>query len=115
MPFKDPAAARESQKAYRKANKEALAAYNKAYRKANKEALAAHKKVWAATCMKDRRVRFAAYAKAAAEALTPAYVATTLKIPVSTLTPELLALKREQLETHRLARQVKQHLKDTKK
>lgn len=44
--------------------------------------------------------------------LRPAYVAVVLGISVKDLTPELLALKREQLEIRRLAREAKQQLKE---
>jgi hypothetical protein len=44
--------------------------------------------------------------------ITPAYVAKTLELPVSALTPEIIVLKRKQLAFARLAKQIKQKLKE---
>jgi hypothetical protein len=48
------------------------------------------------------------------ERMTNAYVAYALKMRVADASPELLALKREQLTIHRLSRQLKQATKPTK-
>lgn len=61
--------------------------------------------------MANPDARRASRAKAVAE-LRPAYVASALRIPTEQLTPELLALKREQILNQRALRELKQTLKD---
>lgn len=48
----------------------------------------------------------------ASAAATPAYIAQRLRLPVATLTPDLLALKREQILNHRALKQLEQTLKE---
>ena len=79
--------------AYRNANQEKAKAWNSKYRKANREKL------------KDKA------AKLVAE-MGKSYISTLTGIPAAFLTPEVLAIKREQLETHRLAKQLRQATKD---
>lgn len=55
-----------------------------------------------------------AVAKRARDGLTKAYIASKLRIPVRDLTPELLALKREQLALKRLSREIKRELRGEK-
>jgi hypothetical protein len=47
------------------------------------------------------------------ERLTPAYVAALLKMKVSEVTPELLELKREQIDMYRLVSQLNQEINET--
>lgn len=44
--------------------------------------------------------------------MTPGYAAKSMRIHVAQLTPELLELKRQQLELHRLQRQLLETLKE---
>ena len=82
------------------------AAYRKAYPDKIKARAAAYKKAYPG-CSKARDA-------ADIEKLAPNYLAKKLGIRAAYITPELLALKREQIETHRLAQQVKQYLKEIK-
>lgn len=88
-------------KAYYEANKEKAASQVKAYREANKEKVAAQDKA-----------RSKANNAAMCKALSDSYVAHKLHLRVAELTPELLAMKREQLLLHRLGKQIKAQLKD---
>jgi hypothetical protein len=83
-------------------------AARKAWHDANPEKVKAERKAW-----KDaNHEKVKAWYVAAREVMQPSYIASKLHIPVKDLTPELLALKREQLEIHRLAREAKQKLKE---
>jgi ABC-type nitrate/sulfonate/bicarbonate transport system substrate-binding protein len=92
----NPEKVRAKQRKWAKANPEKALGMTAAWRKANSEKLRA----------KERRGR---------QKLISGYVKKLLKVPGTEISPELLALKREQLETHRLAKQVKQHLKEITK
>jgi len=93
--------------AWRKANPEKVAAQGPAYCKANPEKVAAGKVAY----YKKNAEKIHAMAKFVASEMRPAYVATCIGLPVSRLTPELLALKRQQLKTHRLSKQIAKALK----
>jgi hypothetical protein len=90
------------------ANRQRCAAYSLAYQKRHPDR--------ARQCRADWRERNKDKVIAAAKALndknvalcTPSYCASAMRIPLSELTPELLALKREQLTIRRLARQLKE-------
>ena len=94
--------------AYRKANPEKLKAKAKAIRKANLETYRAN----GAAYRKANPEKKAAIAARSIAEMRPSYIGVLLGIHVSALTPELIALKREQLEIRRLARQLKQATKD---
>ena len=79
--------------AYRDANRKKAYATVAAWKKANPEYVKNYATSW--------RTR-----------LAPSYVSKLLGLRVEDLTPELLALKREQLEIHRLARLAKTTLKE---
>ena len=107
------------QAAYRKANAEKVAATRAAWLKANPEKMAAYQ---AAHCKANAgkvAAQRAAYRKANPEKVAaknaaqilkmmPAYLAAVIGLPVSHLSPELIALKREQLATYRLSKQITQ-------
>ena len=93
--------------AYRKANHEKAAAYKAAYRKENPEKHAAKNAAWG----KANPEKVAAIKKSSVLEMRPAYIAGVIGLPTSHLTPELLALKREQLTTHRLSKQITQAIK----
>ena len=112
--------------AWAKANPDKVKANNAAWAKANPDKRRAKEAAWRNANPDKRRAKEAAWrnanpdkvkAKGAAQtkALTPSYVASTIGVRVADLTPDLLTLKREQIEIHRLAKQVKQHLKEISK
>lgn len=107
----NPEKARAYEHAWRKANPEKMRASDKSWREVNRERENARQRAWVKANPEKTRARDA---KQRAE-LTPPYVAYLLGIPVAQLTPELLELKRQQIETHRLAKQVKTHLKERRK
>ena len=110
-------------KTYRAANSEKIAATAAAYRAAN---IDAEVKRWAAYRAANREKQstykaayrlaniemYRARNSANKENLTPCYIAHVMRIKTSELTPGLYELKREQLETRRLAKQLKQATKD---
>jgi len=51
--------------------------------------------------------------KAARDKMAVSYVSTVLRMKTADITPELIAIKREQLAIHRLSRQLKQATKPT--
>lgn len=55
------------------------------------------------------------YGKADLAECSDRYVASSLKIPLADCPSELIALKREQLQLHRLAKQLNQVIKDAQK
>ena len=96
-----------SQAAYRKANHEKVLARNAAYRKANPKKVAASQ----AAYRKAIPEKISADNKLYASEMRPSYIAGVIGIKVAQLPPELLALKREQLATHRLPKQITQAIK----
>lgn len=100
--------------AYAKANPEKAAASHTSWVKRNPEKVAAHS-----------AARYAAWIKANPEGeknrravevaeLKPSYLRRLLRTPISQLTPELLALKREQLTLKRATNQLKKEMKNVK-
>lgn len=88
--------------AYQKRNPEKLAARNAAYHKENPEKVAANQKAY-----RKRNPGVAAKLNAAVcLELRQAYVANCIGLPSAHITPELLDLKRQQLEAHRLSKQI---------
>lgn len=81
---------------------------NKAYRVLHPDKYRACQREW----KKNNPEKQRAQKQRAQALLTPAYVANALHLPVGQLTPELLELKRQQLELHRLQRQLQATLKD---
>lgn len=88
------------------------------YRKSNLKKASELQAAWKKRNPGVHAARMAAYRKenpekeaAARLEMLPAYVAARLSIPVAVLTPELLALKREQLSIHRLSRQINKAVK----
>jgi len=53
-----------------------------------------------------------AYVRKCRESGTPSYIAQALRIPLAQLTPELLELKRAQLEMYRLTKQLKKEIQN---
>lgn len=68
---------------------------------------------WRAANPEKARAAFRKSNSKVAGAVTPAYAAQKLGLSVSLLTPELLALKREQLTVSRLAKQLKRRANET--
>jgi phage/plasmid-associated DNA primase len=76
----------------------------------DREKLLAGQAAWRARNAEQLQAR----AKAVVAKLAPSYIANTLRIPLDELTPELLALKREKIEMHRISKQIKNLMKDEK-
>ena len=97
---------------YRAENKEQLAitraARNARYRAEEPERL----KAQAARQYARHKKSLAAKAAEHRSDLSPGYVASTLGLPLPQVTPELLALKREQLLAHRALKALNKTLKD---
>ena len=123
--------------AYKKSNPEKFKALKSAWNKANPEKVKAHRVKYYKDNAGKIATRNAAYYKANAEkinhrvaantdterqrdysakraaAMSGSYVRNALRIPAAaSIAPELISLKREQLETYRLAKQLKQATKD---
>ena len=56
-----------------------------------------------------------AYRKASSENLSDAYVKAALRMPFINIPPELIAMKREQLQIYRATRQLVKTLEEQKK
>lgn len=63
----------------------------------------------------SRREDYASMARARCEALTDGYIAIALRLPVKKIPRELMDLKRQQLEAHRLERAINSVLKEISK
>ena len=98
----------ERKRSYCAQNKDKVSASNKKWRDLNPERCRARSVAWAQT----NSEKITAYQKSYRDALKKNYIAASLKIKVSELSPELYELKREQLETRRLAKQLKQATKE---
>jgi hypothetical protein len=105
-------------KAYREANKEALKTCNKAYREANKEAIKTYDKVRREENTEKANIsgklwrkahpeRCRKYGKIKVIKLTDAYIRLRLGMTKEQATPELIELKRTQLQLIRLTREFK--------
>ena len=101
---------RAYEKAYRIANKEKIAAANKIYRLKNAENKKAYCKEW----RKQNADHANEYAKNTAESLKPAYLALKLGLPLATVPPELLEMKKEQFLLLRASKQLTETLKEIK-
>lgn len=88
--------------------KACTAAESAAWRAANRDKIKAQ---YAANPGKFKAKNRAGNAKQR-EGLTPSYIAHVLRTSTKELTPELLELKRQQIELHRLQRQLQATLKD---
>ena len=108
--------------AWRKENPRKMRAYRDVWKKKNPEKVNATRDAWikanpekvAATATayyKANLEKFTARSKAIASEMRPSYIAQRIGLPVAQLSPELLALKREQLATHRLSKQITQAIK----
>lgn len=93
-----------SERKYREMNIDKVRAQSAAWYLKNKEREAAKKKEWAKNNKEKRREQD----RAAAERMNSRYTAKALRMRAAEITPELIALKREQLTIHRLARQLKE-------
>ncbi len=99
----NPEACKAYGREYRKANREARKAYGREYRKANREARKAHDRAY----RKANPEKVKAAAKACFNDLKDSYVVNALKLTKATATPELIELKRTQLQLIRLTREIK--------
>jgi len=97
------------QKAYYEANKEKVNANNKAWRDSNREKVKAKKKAW----RDANREKVNASQRGRRNALHDCYVASFLGMKTHEAPPELINLKREQLELKRLVRKLDQSIHET--
>ena len=93
---------------WRAENPEKLRAQVTKWRANNPERNRTNCKKWGA----ENPEKVIAFSRRSRDNLSPSYVGTQLGIPVAQLTPELLEAKRQQLEIHRLKRQLNATLKD---
>lgn len=79
-------------------------------REARRDYYAKHAREYHAT-HRDTQI---AKMKARTDELSPSYLASKLKLRLADVTPELLALKREQMTLYRLGKQLKAQIKESK-
>jgi hypothetical protein len=101
---------RANEKAYRAANKEKIADANKIYRLKGAE----NKKTYCKDWRKQNADHANNYAKTKIESLENAYLALKLGLPLATVPPELLEMKKEQLLLLRASKQLTETLKEMK-
>lgn len=83
-------------------------AKHKSWRDRNREHVRRYARAEARALYARNPEKYRQIAKAGAEQMTPAYVAKVMRIKVADLTPEILAMKREQIFICRLSRQLKE-------
>lgn len=126
MTAEQRAAKRERDRRYRNNNPEKIADKNRRYNEANPQRRAEYKAQWhrinAAKKSEQDRLRYKANRERNTdrnrrnmEELVPSVVAALLRIPVAHLSPELYALKREQILNHRALKELKAVLKEKTK
>jgi hypothetical protein len=129
----------KKKKAYYEANSSSIKNQQKTYRQLNAESISAKQKEWAIKNSESIKARQKAYRSLNAasikdkqnewwlansqarrewkreyvEKLSDGYIASILGLKVKEITPELLALKQEQLSIHRLARQLKEKVNES--
>jgi hypothetical protein len=96
-------------KALRDANKEKVNAKQKARRDANKEKVKAYQRAW----RDANKEKVKAYQRARSDSLNNKYVSYVIGMKVHEVPPELINLKREQLELKRLVRKLDQSIHET--
>lgn len=79
-------------------NKEKAKVKIYAWRKENPEKVSVYRNKW----RKENPEKIKEQENRSRDKLLPGYVAITLKMPVASIPPEMLAMKRQQLEIHRL-------------
>lgn len=103
-------------KAWREANKEKLAAQRKAWGDANKEKLAACRKAWGDANKEKQAAQKRACERAAIDKMSDRYVTRVLirdgTLTSGQVTPQLIELKRLQLQIHRATKTLTQTLKE---
>ena len=98
--------ARAKSKAYYEANREKCIARAKSYRELNREKERARKKAHREANIEKERYRLMGYS----QSLSRSYVARSLHISVYEATPELIEMKRNQLQLKRSIKKLKEHI-----
>lgn len=99
---------------WRERHREHLNASVRDYWARNKEEISARRKANYAISPEAYRERSKKFSKRASEAISPGYVAKLLRMPVAEVPQELEDLKRLQVSTHRIVRQLKTAIKESK-
>lgn len=107
----NPEKTREARRRHYVANAEKIRAETKRYAKENFERLRAA----AAVYRKANPERFRAVRARKIEKATDAYLASVIRLPVTTIKPEYLELKRALLQAKRSIRKIQRHFKEPQK
>ena len=98
----------ERKKAYNSANAEKIAERKKAYNSANAEKIAERTKAYSAKHKEKKKDN----GVARREAMSDSYVSGRLHMPVASVPPELIELKRALLLGHRIQRSLKKEIEN---